>query len=406
MGSELAPTVGTPVVTDNGIEGNLLCKKGGGWWEIETATGTIKCRSGRFTIVSATTGSENGNIASKYPELWQSAARKGGLKVRGVLNLAGGSNKTYSTDVQRAIEQEGWATLHVPIAAGVAPSREQFSTCLEFVDNCTAGGSDGAVVVHCANGVHRTGAFCVRFAIERLGYLPDDALREFEFKRSSMRRRPKCREFALYGICSADGCLSRPSKVQNFTRDLTEMVLAFSTDDFDVPAGLFESVAEAAIPRLGLFLPSELAKLAKAFANAGAEAPELFEALAGEVTPRMNEFCPESLCELASAFAKARVSSPTLFEALSVAAVQQQPLFTNRMLQEIALSLAEVGVATPPDILELLPWHTRRKVITVNSRFPADEVRHRQRKALERFASNAGQKQKKFGGSGGGKRRR
>ena len=55
MGSELAPTVGTPVVTDNGIEGNLLCKKGGGWWEIETATGTIKCRSGRFTIVPAAT---------------------------------------------------------------------------------------------------------------------------------------------------------------------------------------------------------------------------------------------------------------------------------------------------------------------------------------------------------------
>ena len=70
------------------------------------------------------------------------------------------TTKQYPPEVIKGINAAGWATLHEPLAPGEALTARQFARCARFADECRARG--GVVVVHCTNGVHRTGAFCVR----------------------------------------------------------------------------------------------------------------------------------------------------------------------------------------------------------------------------------------------------
>ena len=94
-----------------------------------------------------------------FPAAWAASAEAEGLRVAGVLNLRN-TTKQYPPHVSKHINAAGWATLHEPLAPGEALTARQFARCARFADECRARG--GVVVVHCTNGVHRTGAFCVR----------------------------------------------------------------------------------------------------------------------------------------------------------------------------------------------------------------------------------------------------
>merc|ERR1712166_690781 len=63
--------------------------------------------------------------------------------------------------------------------------------------------------------------------------------------------------------------------------------------------GVWEALAEAAVPRVRQFEPQALSNTAWAYATANHEAPALFNAVAEAAVPRLGEFKPQELSNTA-----------------------------------------------------------------------------------------------------------
>jgi atypical dual specificity phosphatase len=71
--------------------------------------------------------------------------------------------------------------LHLPVPDFTAPTQAQLAEAVDFADGVLAGG--GAVAIHCAGGLGRTGTVAAAWLVRR-GRSADDAIREVR------RRRP------------------------------------------------------------------------------------------------------------------------------------------------------------------------------------------------------------------------
>ena len=76
---------------------------------------------------------------------------------------------------------------------------------------------------------------------------------------------------------------------------------------------LFESISQAAVPRIHEFNPQNLSNLAWGFGKASVPAPTLFNAIAQATLQKMSQFDPSMLQNLIQAFRNAGVEAPDLY---------------------------------------------------------------------------------------------
>lgn len=82
------------------------------------------------------------------------------------------------------------------------------------------------------------------------------------------------------------------------------------------PSELLDAIATHALPRLDSFTPLDLSMLAHALAKCGHHSPRLFQALEGTARRQLSTFGPQLLCNFVWSFARLDLACPTLLTAV------------------------------------------------------------------------------------------